>query len=71
MPAAYDLLVLKRPVTQGETNRFDRIALRENGRDVLLDMEVVNSQTSAGGELENWLTQVEARSKRIEPRTAR
>jgi len=61
VPAAYDLLVLKRPVTQGDANRF--IVHRqcaENGRDVLLDMEVINqSDTSEGGELQTWLAQVE------------
>jgi hypothetical protein len=61
VPAAYDLLVLKRPVTQGDTNRF--IVHRqcaENGRNVLLDMEVINhNDTSEGGALQTWLTQVE------------
>jgi len=61
VPAAYDLLVLKRPVTQGDTNRF--IVHRQaaqNGRDVLLDMEVINHlDTGEVGELSRWLTQVE------------
>ena len=61
VPAAYDLLVLKRPVTQGDANRF--IVHRqcaENGRDVLLDMEVINHlDTADNGELQTWLTQVE------------
>jgi len=61
IPAAYDLLVLKRPVTQGDANRF--IVHRQcaqNGRDVLLDMEVINhNDTGDGGELMTWLTQVE------------
>ena len=63
IPAAYDLLVLKRPITQGETNRF--LIHREcarNGRDVLLDLEVVNHlDRNPGGALENWLTQVESK----------
>ncbi len=63
IPAAYDLLVLKRPVTQGDTNRF--VIHREcarNGRDVLLDLEVVNHlDKNPGGQLESWLTQVEAK----------
>jgi hypothetical protein len=63
VPAAYDLLVLKRPVQQGGANRY--IVHREcarNGRDVLLDMEVVNHLDAVpGGELEDWLTQVEAK----------
>jgi len=61
VPAAYDLLVLKRPVTQGDTNRF--IVHRQaaqNGRDLLLDMEVINHlDTGEVGELSRWLTQVE------------
>ena len=61
IPAAYDLLVLKRPVTQGDANRF--IVHRqcaENGRDVLLDMEVIDyKDTLDGGELSRWLAQVE------------
>jgi hypothetical protein len=61
VPAAYDLLVLKRPVTQGDTNRF--IVHRQaaqNGRDVLLDMEVIDHlDTGEVGELSRWLTQVE------------
>ena len=61
VPAAYDLLVLKRPVTQGDANRF--IVHRqcaENGRDVLIDMEVINhNDVSEGGQLQTWLTQVE------------
>jgi hypothetical protein len=61
VPAAYDLLVLKRPVTQGDTNRF--IVHRQaaqNGRDLLLDLEVLNHlDTADPGELSRWLTQVE------------
>lgn len=63
VPAAYDLLVLKRPVTHGETNRF--IVHNEcarNGRNILLDLEVVNHRQAAPGEeLEDWLTQVESK----------
>jgi hypothetical protein len=61
VPAAYELLVLKRPVTQGDTNRF--IVHRQaaqNGRDLLLDMEVINHlDTGDPGELSRWQTQVE------------
>ena len=63
--AAYDLLVLKRPVTNGETNRY--IVHREcakNARDILLDLEVINHQdkrSNPPGELENWLNQIEAK----------
>jgi hypothetical protein len=60
--AAYDILVLKRPVTQGAANRF--IVHREcatQGRNLLLDLEVVNHlDANPGGQLEEWLTQVEA-----------
>ena len=63
IPAAYDLLVLKRPVTTGTTNRY--LTHREcarNGRDILLDLEVINHQDkNPNGELEAWLTQVEAK----------
>ncbi|MGB7069898.1 MAG: hypothetical protein WBD22_10420 [Pyrinomonadaceae bacterium] len=61
IPAAYDLLVLNRPVTTAGTNRY--IVHREcarNGRDILLDIEVIDHQDrSPGGELEQWLEQVE------------
>jgi hypothetical protein len=66
LPAAYDLLVLKRPVTQGESNRYllHRDAAR-SGRDLLLDMEVLDPDGSSfadpGGDLEKWLNQVEAK----------
>lgn len=63
IPAAYDLLVLKRPVTSGETNRY--LVHKEcarNGRDILLDIQVINHQDkNLGGTLENWLTQIEAK----------
>lgn len=63
IPAAYDLLVLKRPVTSGDTNRY--LVHKEcarNGRDILLDLEVINHQDkNSGGELENWLSQIEAK----------
>lgn len=61
VPAAYDLLVLKRAVTSGDTNRY--IVHREcarNGRDILLDLEVVDFRdTLEGGALDTWLAQVE------------
>jgi len=63
IPAAYDLLVLKRPVTSGETNRYlVHKECAKNGRDILLDMQVINHQDkNPGGQLENWLTQIEAK----------
>lgn len=61
IPAAYDLLVLKRPVTQGEVNRY--IVHREcasKGRDILLDLEVIDhTDTSKSGALEGWLEKIE------------
>lgn len=63
LPAAYELLVLKRPVTQGEINRY--LVHREcaqNGRDLLLDLEVLNHQDAEfGGELDRWLQQIESK----------
>lgn len=61
IPAAYDLLVLKRPVTRGEVNRYEvNRSCAVNGRDILLDLEIVDHRKNEqGGELENWLTQVE------------
>jgi len=63
IPAAYDLLVLKRPISYSEMNRFDlNRTCAENGRDLLLDLEVINhNDTSPRGELENWLVQVEGK----------
>jgi hypothetical protein len=63
IPAAYDLLVAKRPITSGEANRYDlHKRLAANGRDILLDLEVINfNDTTAGGELERWLRQVEGK----------
>ena len=63
IPAAYDLLVLKRPVTSGEANRY--IVNKDcavSGRDILLDMEVINHKdVGEGGELEAWLFQIEGK----------
>jgi hypothetical protein len=63
IPAAYDVLVMKRPVTQGDTNRY--LLHREcarNGRDILLDLEVIDHmQRLPTGELDNWLYQIEAK----------
>jgi hypothetical protein len=54
---------MKRPVTHGEANRY--LLHREfarNGRDTLLDLEVIDhTQKDPGQELENWLTQIEAK----------
>lgn len=64
IPAAYDILVLKRPVTTGDTNRYlIHKECAEKGRDILLDLEVIDHQdtTPVTGELEVWLTQIEAK----------
>lgn len=60
--AAYDILVLKRPVTSGDSNRYvlHRDCAR-NARDILLDLEVINHRdTAQGGEVERFLDQREA-----------
>jgi hypothetical protein len=63
IPAAYDLLVLKRPVTHGDANRY--LIHREcarSGRDILLDMEVIaHKDRGTGGDLEKWVTQIESK----------
>ncbi len=63
IPAAYDLLVLRRPITHGETNRY--LLHREcalDARDILLDLEVLNfTDRAPGGELDRWLNQIEAK----------
>ena len=63
IPAAYDILVLKRPVTSGETNRYlVHKECADKGRDILLDMEVIDhTRANPGEELEAWLTQIEAK----------
>jgi hypothetical protein len=63
IPAAYDILVLKKPITPASTNRY--IAHRDcanNARDILLDLELVNElDNSIGGELDLWLTAIEGK----------
>jgi hypothetical protein len=61
VPAAYDLLVLKRPPSQTETNRYESHKdLATFGRNLLLDIEVLNEKDiEPNGELERWLAQVE------------
>jgi hypothetical protein len=63
IPAAYDILVLKRPITSGEVNRYLlHKECAEKGRDILLDLEVIDHQNAAPeGELERWLTQIESK----------
>lgn len=66
MDAAYAILIQKRGVTTGEVNRYSLSRdLARHGRDVLLDIEVLNDQaigfSDVGGELERWLAQREAK----------
>jgi hypothetical protein len=66
LEAAYSILVKKSGVTAGEKNLYTLSRdLARNGRDLLLDLEVLNGEAAdfakAGGELEDWLTQVEAK----------
>lgn len=61
IPAAYDILVMKRPITPSETNRYTlHRECANDARDILLDLEVVDHQdTKVGGELELWLSIIE------------
>jgi hypothetical protein len=62
IPAAYDILVLKRPITSGESNRFEtHMECARNIRSILLDLEVLEfSDTSVNGQLEGWLNAAES-----------
>lgn len=61
--AAYEILVMKRSVTHGESNRYLlHKECAQNGRDILLDLEVINvDDKSESGELDRWLNQVEGK----------
>jgi hypothetical protein len=64
--AAYDLLVMGRPVTPSEADRYTlHKECARDGRDILLDIEVLDSSAPAfgepGGELEIWLDRIEDR----------
>ncbi len=63
IPAAYDLLVLNRPITPSETNRYQvHKEIANVTRDILLDIEVIhNEDTRVGGELDLWLDSIEDR----------
>jgi hypothetical protein len=63
IPAAYDLLVMKRPITPTEANRYTLCRECANdARDILLDMEVIdNKDERPGGMLEMWLTIIESK----------
>ena len=62
VPAAYDLLVLNRPLSRAEVNRYDvHRACAINARDILLDLEVLihTDLTPLTGALELWMARIE------------
>lgn len=61
--AAYDILILKRPITQSDSNRFEaHMECATNARAILLDVEVVNiDDVSQNGDFEAWLMSSQAR----------
>ena len=61
IPAAYDLLVMKRPATPSESNRYTlHRECANDARDILMDIEVLNHlDNGGGGELETWLDVIE------------
>jgi hypothetical protein len=63
IPAAFDLLVLKRPYSRAEVNRYDlHKTCATMARDILLDIEVLNiGSVLMGGELDNWLNNIEGK----------
>ena len=65
IPAAYDLLVLRRPFTRSEMSRYDtHRACAVNARHILLDLEVLrhsDQATNPPGELDRWLEQIESK----------
>ncbi len=59
IPAAYDILVLKRPITSGESNRFEtHMECARNIRDILLDIEGLEFADT--NKLEEWLNAAES-----------
>lgn len=60
IPAAYDLLVMRRPITPSEANRYTlHKECARDSRDILLDLEVLEHKNK--DELEIWLDYVEPR----------
>jgi len=58
LPAAYDILVMGKPITPSEINRYKvHLECARNARDILLDLEVLDYNNK--GELETWLDIVE------------
>ena len=63
IPAAYDILVLRRPITPSDTNRYEvHNQCASAARSILLDMEVVDhTLNDPGQELERWLSVIESK----------
>ncbi|MCO6491914.1 MAG: hypothetical protein J5I98_26090 [Phaeodactylibacter sp.] len=64
IPAAYDLLVLKRPSTPSDTNRFEtHYECATNARDILIDIELLESSAARANdqEIEAWLSIIETK----------
>jgi len=64
IPAAYDLLVLKRPSTPSDTNRFEtHYECATNARDILIDIELLESSAARANdqEIETWLSIIETK----------
>ena len=63
IPAAYDILVLRRPITPSDTNRYEiHRECANDARSILLDMEVVDhTLNDPGAELERWLSVIESK----------
>jgi hypothetical protein len=58
--AAYDPLVLNFAPTQTDINRYEASNYAELGRNLLIDVEVLDERdTAQNGELERWLALVE------------
>jgi hypothetical protein len=58
IPAAYDILVLKKPITSSEVNRFEvHYECASNIRDLLLDVELLAQEDmNDTATIENWLS---------------
>lgn len=71
IPAAYNIVVLEDKNAPLETSRYEnRKNCAESGRDILLDIEMIDhTNPAAGGELDLWLNIIEGRSKPTAPPT--
>ena len=66
IPAAHDILVAKKPITQSEENTYElHRTCAQNGRDILLDIDILEvtelKDTSDTGALSTWLNLVEGK----------